>query len=219
MARQAQIVQLVCLRLAARPRLAREVIGQVAPAQRAAAATDIAGTADLGALTPPAASLPSWRIVPAENLSALRADYRAAQAATGVGWSYLAAINFVETDFGRIDGLSSAGAEGPMQFLPATWAEYGHGDVHRARNAILAAARLLADHGAPGDMSSAVHAYNPSWRYVDAIRRYAGRLRADPGALPGYYHRAVIYRLTRGLVVLPAGYGVNPAVRPIPLKI
>jgi hypothetical protein len=61
-----------------------------------------------------------------------------------VRWFYLAAINFVETDFGRVAGPSSAGAQGPMQFLPATWAIYGHGDIHRASDAIVAAARFLA---------------------------------------------------------------------------
>jgi hypothetical protein len=218
LARQALIVQLVCLRVAAHPGWAGRVIGQAARAQRAAAAADIAATADLVALTPPAARLPRWRIVPPEDLAALRADYRAAAEATGVGWSYLAAINFVETDFGRIAGLSSAGAEGPMQFLPATWAIYGHGDVYRPRDAIFAAARFLAGHGAPGDIGSALYAYNPSWRYVDAVLRYARRLRADPNALPGYYHRAVIYRLARGWVLLPPGYGVTPAARAIPLR-
>ncbi len=34
-------------------------------------------------------------------------------------WYYLAAINLIETRMGRIDGLSTAGAQGPMQFLPA----------------------------------------------------------------------------------------------------
>jgi membrane-bound lytic murein transglycosylase B len=219
MTRQALTVQMVCLRLAERPGWAGAVIRQVAPAQRAAAAADIAATADLVALTPPASALPRWRIVSPESLAALRADYRAAQAATGVGWSYLAAINFVETNFGRIAGLSSAGAEGPMQFLPGTWAIYGRGDVHRARDAIFAAARLLASHGAPANTSSAVYAYNPSSRYVDAVQRYASRLRANPNALTGYYHREVIYRLARGWVVLPPGYGINPAARAIPLGI
>jgi membrane-bound lytic murein transglycosylase B len=217
--RQALTVQMVCLRLAERPGWASAVIDRVAPAQRAAAVADITGTADMVALTPPAASLPRWRIVSPESLAALRADYRAAQAATGVGWSYLAAINFVETNFGRIAGLSSAGAEGPMQFLPATWAIYGRGDVHRARDAIFAAARLLASRGAPANISSAVYAYNRSWHYVDAVQRYARRLRGDPGALAGYYQRQVIYRLSRGWVMLPPGYGINPAVRAVPLGI
>jgi membrane-bound lytic murein transglycosylase B len=217
MARQALIVQLACLRVAAHPGWADAVLARVAPAQRAAAATDIGATADLVALTPPLARLPPWRIVPARNLAALRADYQAAQAATGVGWSYLAAINFVETDFGRVAGPSTAGAQGPMQFLPATWAIYGHGSIHRPKDAILAAAHLLAAHGAAQSIGAALHAYNPSWRYVDAVLRYARRLRHDPRALTGYYHRQVICRLTSGWVLLPAGYGIDRSARPIAL--
>jgi hypothetical protein len=218
MTRQALIIQLACLRIAAHPGWASAVIGRITPGQRAAAATDIAATADLVALTPPKAK-PPRRIIPAEDLAALRADYRAAQAATGVGWSYLAAINFVESDFGRIISPSSAGARGPMQFLPATWASYGHGDIYRPRDAIFAAARFLAHYGAPASTGSALYAYNPSWRYVDAVQRYARQLRADPQALPGYYYRQVIYRLARGWVWLPPGYGINPAARAIPLQL
>jgi membrane-bound lytic murein transglycosylase B len=217
MARQALIVQLACLRVAAHPRWAEAVIARVAPAQRAAVATDIAATADLVALTPPRTRLPPWRIVPAGHLAALRADYQAAQAATGVRWFYLAAINFVETDFGRVDGRSTAGAQGPMQFLPATWAIYGHGSIHRPKDAILAAAHLLAASGAARDVGAALHAYNPSWRYVDAVLRYAHRLRRDPHALTGYYNRPVICRLASGWVLLPVGYGTDPSVRPIAL--
>src|SRR5262249_4759217 len=163
--------------------------------------------------------LPPWRIVAAEDPARLLADYRAAQAASGVGWSYLAAINFVETDFGRVAGPSSAGAQGPMQFLPATWAIYGHGNIHRPRDAILAAGRFLAGNGAAHSIRSALYAYNPSWRYVDAVLRYALRLRADPHALMGYYRRQVVYRLASGWVLLPAGYGIDPAVRAIPVRV
>jgi hypothetical protein len=217
--RQALIVQLACLRAAAHRGWADAVLARVAPAQRAAAATDLAATADLMALTPPRTRLPPWRIVAAQSLAMLRADYQAAQAATGVGWFYLAAINFVETDFGRVAGPSTAGAQGPMQFLPATWAIYGHGSIHRPKNAILAAAHLLADQGAARNIAAAVHAYNPSWRYVDAVLRYAHRLRHDPHALTSYYHRQVICHLASGWVLLPAGYGINPAAQPIPLHL
>jgi hypothetical protein len=219
MARQALIVQLACLRVAAHPGWAGVVTEKVAPARRAAAAADIAATADLVALTRPRPRLPPWRVVAAENPATLLADYRATQAATGAGWSYLAAINFVETDFGRVAGPSSAGAQGPMQFMPATWAVYGHGSIHRPRNAILAAGRFLAGHGAARSIGSALYAYDPSWRYVDAVLRYARRLRADPQALMGYYRRQVVYRLAGGWVLLPAGYGIDPAVRPIPVRV
>jgi hypothetical protein len=219
LARQALIVQLACLRVAAHPGWASAVTAKVAPARRAAAAADIAATADLVGLTQPRPRLPPWRIVAAENPATLLADYRAAQAATGVGWSYLAAINFVETDFGRVAGPSSAGAQGPMQFMPATWAIYGHGSIHRPRNAIFAAGRLLAGNGAARNIRSALYAYNPSWRYVDAVLRYARRLRTDPHALMGYYRRQVVYRLASGWVLLPAGYGIDSAARPIPVRV
>ena len=119
----------------------------------------------------------------------------------------------------RVAGPSTAGAQGPMQFLPATWAIYGHGSIHRPKDAILAAAHLLAGHGAAGNIAAAVHAYNPSWRYVDAVLRYARPLRHDPYALAGYYHRQVICRLASGWVLLPAGYGINPAAQPISLHL
>jgi hypothetical protein len=218
LASQALIVQLACLRLTAHPGWGGLVTAQVTPGQRAAAAAEIAATADLVALTPPEARLPPWRIIAAASPAVLRADYQAAQAATAVGWSYLAAINFVETDFGRIAGPSSAGAQGPMQFLPATWASYGHGSIYRARDAILAAARFLAARGATRDIGAALYGYNPSWRYVDAVLRYASRLRQDPHALISYYNHQVIYHLASGWVLLPAGYGINPAVRAIALR-
>ena len=51
-------------------------------------------------------------------------------------WEVLAAIMLVETRMGRIHSRSSAGAQGPMQFLPATWEAYGlGGDVHDAHDA------------------------------------------------------------------------------------
>jgi hypothetical protein len=45
------------------------------------------------------------------------------------------------------------------------------------------------------------------------------RLRTDPHALMGYYCRQVIYRLASGWVLLPAGYGIDPAVRPITVRL
>src|SRR5438445_7631600 len=60
-------------------------------------------------------------------VATLRGYYREAQQKYGVDASYLASINFIESSFGRNNGPSSAGAEGPMQFLPGTWENYGQG--------------------------------------------------------------------------------------------
>ncbi|PRC50050.1 lytic transglycosylase, partial [Mycobacterium sp. ITM-2017-0098] len=81
----------------------------------------------LGAMNRGKPTLPAWRIqlpLPADELLGY---YRTAEAESGVGWNYLAAINFVETAFGRIAGVSTAGAQGPMQFMPSTFAAYGAG--------------------------------------------------------------------------------------------
>src|SRR3954468_1194281 len=97
-------------------------------------------------------TLPAWRIDPPAPTDELLGYYRAAEAASGVGWNYLAAINMVETDFGRISGVSTAGAQGPMQFLPSTFASYGEGgDIRSPRDSIMAAGRMLAANGFAGD--------------------------------------------------------------------
>src|SRR5437899_2712296 len=77
-----------------------------------------------------------------------------------VPWSYLAAIHLVETRMGRIRATSVAGAQGPMQFMPATWERYGEGDVNSDRDSIRAAARYLRANGAPGRMADALFRYN-----------------------------------------------------------
>ncbi|HWB70695.1 MAG TPA: lytic transglycosylase domain-containing protein [Egibacteraceae bacterium] len=119
----------------------------------------------------------------------------------------MAAIHLVESRMGRIRGDSPAGARGPMQFLPSTWAAYGDGDIDDPGDAIRAAARYLVAHGAPGDMRRALYAYNHSDRYVEAIQAYAAVMAADERAFLGYYHWRVYYRTTGGDVVLPEGYG------------
>ena len=123
----------------------------------------------LRSLGEPQERLPRWRIVPPPPATELLGYYRLAQRRSGVPWTYLAAIHLVETRMGRIRGTSTAGARGPMQFLPSTWDLYGAGgDINDPRDAILAAARLLRHHGAPGDMADALWHYNPSDSYVGA---------------------------------------------------
>lgn len=109
---------------------------------------------------------------------------------------------------GRIRGTSVAGAQGPMQFLPSTWSRYGGGgDIDSNRDSILAAARMLAANGAPGDMAAALFRYNPSRHYVVAITAYASVMRAEERAYRGYYHWQVYYRMPDGDRLLPVGYG------------
>jgi membrane-bound lytic murein transglycosylase B len=126
-------------------------------------------------------------------------------------WQYLAAIELVETRMGRIHGLSPAGAKGPMQFMPATFAEYGHGSIDSQHDSIMAAARFLAANGAPGDMGGALFHYNPSQSYVVAVESYAREMRRHPRSFYGYYYWQVLYRTVKGTYLLPPGY---PRVRP-----
>ncbi len=114
--------------------------------------------------------------------------YQNAAARYGMDWTYLAAINYVETDFGRVLGPSVTGAEGPMQFEPATWAAYGSGSVMNPGDAINAAARYLNANGAPGQMAQAIYAYNPTWDYVEGVSRYAAVIRRDPSWYQRLYY-------------------------------
>jgi membrane-bound lytic murein transglycosylase B len=167
----------------------------------------------LSAMTHPRDTLPAWRIQQPAPADELMNYYHEADAATGVGWNYLAAINLIETRFGSIAGDSTAGAQGPMQFLPSTFAGYSDGDIHDPRDAIMAAGRYLAANGFAGDPDRAIYAYNHAGEYVRAVNQYAAILAADPAAFGGYYRWDVYYRTTAGDVLLPVGY---QAAAPIP---
>jgi soluble lytic murein transglycosylase-like protein len=125
----------------------------------------------------------------AEPLSALRSYYNEAYRLYGIDPSYIASINFIESNFGRVKEESTAGAIGPMQFLPGTWAEYGQGgNIHDPHDSILAAARLLAHNGAPYNMRNAIFHYNLDYDYVDSVESFARAYRADPGWLDRMYY-------------------------------
>ena len=161
----------------------------------------------LMALTEPKDSLPAWRVVAPVPANELMASYRAAEAASGVPWNYLAAINFVETGFGRINGVSDDAAQGPMQFLPSTFAAYGNGgDIHSPRDAIMAAGRLLAANGFANNRDKAIWGYNHSDYYVRAVNDYADVIGSDPAGFAGYYRWDTYYRTTAGDLLLPIGY-------------
>jgi len=126
--------------------------------------------------------------------------YREAQRRFGVGWPVLAAVNFVESAFGRLRSESVAGARGPMQFIPSTWEAYGMGgDVRDPHDAIIGAANYLHASGAPGDYQRALYAYNPSPAYVAAVLGYARQIRRDPRAYFAYHSWQVFVRTPSGV--------------------
>ncbi|HEX2314016.1 MAG TPA: lytic transglycosylase domain-containing protein, partial [Thermomonospora sp.] len=116
---------------------------------------------------------------------------RAATTCPGLSWTVLAAIGQVESDHGRNAGRSSAGALGPMQFLPSTWKSFGvdgdgdgKADIMNPYDAIPAAAKYLCAHGGGRGGQSlyqAVYAYNHAHWYVrkvlDLAKAYAARYR------------------------------------------
>jgi len=124
-------------------------------------------------------------------------DRQAAARCPGLPWSVLAAIGRVESDSGRSSapgvssGANSAGAEGPMQFEPATFAKFatiGPGGADPASpydmvDAVYSAATLLcADGGAAAaTLPSAIRDYNHSTPYVDTVLVLARALADDPG--------------------------------------
>ena len=152
-------------------------------------------------------TLPAWRIVQPEPPEGLLDAYRAAEAEFGIPWKYLAAINLVETQIGRIRGTSIAGAQGPMQFMPATWDAYGGGgDINDTRDAIRGAARYLAANNGAHDIAGALYRYNHSNRYVVGVQVYADLIAEHPRAFLGFYYWGVWYITDHGDVYLPVGY-------------
>jgi Transglycosylase SLT domain len=151
----------------------------------------------LGKITPPTPG--RYRTGPPEPPRELLSHYRKAQRRFGVQWPVLAAVNFVESAFGRMRNSSAAGAQGPMQFIPSTWDAYGMGgDVNDPHDAIMGAANYLSASGAPGDLTGALYAYNPSDLYVRAVLAYAGRIRRDRDAFLAYYSWQVFVRQPQG---------------------
>ena len=122
--------------------------------------------------------------------------YQAAGIQYGVRWEILAAINEIETDYGRNLSTSTAGAVGWMQFMPDTWKRYGVDanndgvkDPYNPADAIFAATRYLKAAGAQQNIHTAIFAYNHAQWYVDSVlmrARLIGGLPADlVGSLTG----------------------------------
>ena len=116
--------------------------------------------------------------------------YQAAGVKYGVSWEVLAAINEIETDYGRNLNVSSAGAVGWMQFMPSTWDRYGVDanrdgitDPYNPVDAIFAAGRYLRAAGAQTDLRPAILAYNHADWYADSVLSRASAIGSLPGDL------------------------------------
>jgi len=176
-------------------RLLVGAIGAPIAAALLCVAAVMGGAMDTGASSPgtgvtsvaaPAVEDPSDPI-PAEMLVLYRA---AAPTCPGLPWVVLAGIGRVETDHGRNTAVSSAGAEGPMQFMPATWQEYGvdvHGtgvpDINDPADAVFAAAAMLCANGAStaAGLPGAIYAYNHSDQYVADVLGWAAAYTEEYG--------------------------------------
>ncbi|MEM9653689.1 MAG: lytic transglycosylase domain-containing protein [Actinomycetota bacterium] len=150
--------------------------------------------------------LPAWRVEPPAPAEELIGYYKEAEEAWGIQWEFLAGINLIETRMGRIQGVSSAGAIGPMQFLPTTWAECCDGDPTTPQDAIIGAAKYLTIRGGPENMDRAIWGYNNSDYYVNAVTAYANVLMADEQAYHGYHAWEIYFLSTEGLLRIPVGY-------------
>jgi membrane-bound lytic murein transglycosylase B len=182
--------------------LSREVIARLPSAEVRPLRSELAARRELGRLSTPR-PLSAFRTGLAAPAASLLGYYESAQRRFGIEWNVLAAVNFVESAFNKLRNASTAGAQGPMQFIPATWRAYGlGGNVHDPHDAILGAANYLHANGAPRNYPRALFRYNPSRSYVDAVLRYAHLIRSDPRAFYVFYSRQVFVRTPHGLVRL-----------------
>ena len=185
--------------LARDPALARDVVPRLSASVAREARINVAAGSDLLSLASPVSNPDLIRTQPPEPPRVLLGFYREAEDRFGVAWQLLAAVNYTESKFGRVISASSAGAQGPMQFIPSTWAAYGlGGDVHDPHDAILGAANYLHASGAPGNDRVALYHYNPVPAYVDAVMRFARQMTRDPRTFYAYYNWQVFVLTKHG---------------------
>jgi cell wall-associated NlpC family hydrolase len=168
-----------------------------------AASTPFPGRGDA---VPSAEALAS---IPAPFLTLYR---EAAASCPGLPWAVLAGIGTVESDNGQspapgvVSGANAAGAEGPMQFLPATFAAYAQPvplggarppTPYDPADAVFAAARDLCANGARhgADLPAALYAYNHDHHYVAEVLADAAADTAPPPTPRGAAAVAVAYAL------------------------
>jgi hypothetical protein len=189
--------------LAANDRLAAEVLGRLDGGLAAEARSNVRAGGALYDHFSPVKTLPDFRTRAPEPADRLLRFFEEGQRRFGVTWQTLAAVMLIETRMGRIASSSSAGAQGPMQFIPSTWAAYGlGGDIRDEHDAVLGAANYLHANGAPGNDRAALFHYNPVPAYVAAVTGYANAMTRDPELFYAYYNWQVFVRTTHGDVRL-----------------
>lgn len=151
----------------------------------------------VGFALPPAGALrrASLTTPPQPIPSDMKALYEAAAAQYQLPWTLLAGIGMAETNHGRVDAISSAGARGPMQFMSATWAAMGvdgdgdgRADITNDADSVFSAANYLTRSGVvegPEGVRGALFAYNRADWYVNDVLTYAhayggGTVLGDP---------------------------------------
>jgi soluble lytic murein transglycosylase-like protein len=180
-------------------RLAVEVLSRLPASVAWEARANTEATAQIFAHANPVPPSYRMRTQRPEPPDVLRRYLERAEERFGVSWEVLAAVAYTETKFGRVVSSSSAGAQGPMQFLPSTWQAYGlGGDIHDPRDAIMGAANYLRASGAPRDYRQALYRYNPVDEYVRAVTLYARTMMRDPRAYYAYYNWQVFVLTTKG---------------------
>ncbi|QFY10697.1 transglycosylase SLT domain-containing protein [Nonomuraea phyllanthi] len=187
-------------RYAARhPKLASRAFARLPAALAAEAKDNTAAIRELLSLARPIKPSAVFKVRDPRPAAELLGYFKKAERRFGVEWEVLASVMFAETKFGRVRSDSHAGAQGPMQFMPATWKAYGMGgDIQDPRDAVMAAANYLRASGAPRDYQRALHAYNPSRAYVDAILAHARQIKRDPRNYYAYYNWQVYVITTAG---------------------
>jgi membrane-bound lytic murein transglycosylase B len=201
--------QRIELLLARRRQLARATVARLPSRLAGELSANLAAKREFWRLTP-VTRRKRFATGPALPPATLLRYYREAERRFGVRWNVLAAVNFVESAFNKLRNNSASGAQGPMQFISATWRAYGlGGNVRDPHDAVLGAANYLHANGAPGNNRRALYRYNPSPLYVDAVLRYARRIRSDRRAFYEYYARQVFVRTPAGLRRI-TGPGLKP---------